>query len=124
MIIILLRVNGQSRFLNALTQLFHFQISILLLSIKKISIVLSTSVIVFSISCDSIYEISHGLSKISANFGRSKKLGGLGDKELLPGVGQYNMEDSINPVKNRRKCISFGVSREVKQLDRLEYGVW
>lgn len=30
-----------------------------------------------------------------------------------PGVGSYKLESEINPEKNKSRCVSFGVSREV-----------
>ena len=47
--------------------------------------------------------------------GYGNKTLGTEKKEPVPGVGTYNFESDINPEKNMRRSISFGVSREVKQ---------
>ena len=56
--------------------------------------------------------------------GYGQKTSPLDNKGLIPGVGMYQIESSINPVKNRGKSISFGVSREVRNMliQKMEFG--
>lgn len=120
----LLHSYGESRFFNAFTQLLDVQTQILFFAVKEIPVVESTSVIASSISCDSIYDISSNLSKRSTMLGYGQKIMPLQNKDVVPGVGKYDIESGIDPVKNRRKCISFGVSREVINPNKVENGVW
>lgn len=53
------------------------------------------------------------MSKKSTMLGYGQKTSPLDNNAFIPGVGKYQIESSIDPVKNRGKSISFGVSREV-----------
>ena len=45
--------------------------------------------------------------------GYGNKTMGLDSATKTPGVGTYTFSSDINPEKNMRRSISFGVSREV-----------
>jgi hypothetical protein len=45
--------------------------------------------------------------------GYGNKTMGLDSNGVIPGVGSYTFSSDINPEKNMRRSISFGVSREV-----------
>jgi hypothetical protein len=45
--------------------------------------------------------------------GYGNKTMGIDNPTPTPGVGTYSFEEEINPEKNMRRSISFGVSREV-----------
>jgi hypothetical protein len=56
------------------------------------------------------------MSKRTTMLGYGDKTMGPDNPTPTPGVGSYTFNNEINPEKNMRRSISFGVSREVYLL--------
>jgi DNA-directed RNA polymerase subunit K/omega len=53
------------------------------------------------------------MSKRATMLGYGEKVFVMKKKDNVPGVGLYDLGRGIDPLKNRKRSISFGVSREV-----------
>lgn len=46
---------------------------------------------------------------------------GVQNDSFIPGVGAYSIKGEFNPEENKKKAISFGVSRDV---DLYKFSTW
>jgi len=53
------------------------------------------------------------LTRRATMLGYGTKKMGPEDITNTPGVGAYKLESELNPERNKSRCVSFGVSREV-----------
>ena len=73
-------------------------------------------------SCDELYSIPTTFSKRATMLGYGHKTMGIDSNGVVPGVGAYSFPNEIDPEKNMKRSISFGVSREVRNGLTLEHG--
>jgi hypothetical protein len=112
-IIILLLDDGRPRRLQPLLKPLLIQTEILLPQNQKVPGPRTGTVLPLPFSCDELYSIPTTISKRATMLGYGHKDMGLDNATATPGVGTYTFNSGINPEKNMRRSISFGVSREV-----------